>query len=190
MDDCGSPVLARLLEARPDVVLQTHANFGDATAIVAQAAISEVARFVRDDHELDFDMLSDLTAVDHLDPTAPATSGTTAGPGDSPQAERCPAWGRFEVVYHLFSTGQRHRLRMKVRLLESDCELDSLCEVWRAANWMEREAYDLYGIRFRRHPNLTRILLYEEFEGHPLRKDYPKKRRQPLLAAPAAGRTP
>jgi NADH-quinone oxidoreductase subunit C len=178
MDDCGSPVLARLIEARPDAVSATHARLGEATAVVARDAIGDVARFLRDDRELDFDMLSDLTAVDYLRrgsaPRQPGPSGLAA-------TDRDAAWGRFEVVYHLYSTGQAHRLRVKARLSEDDCELDSVCEVWRAANWMEREVYDMYGIRFRRHPNLTRILLYDEFEGHPLRKDYPKTRRQPLI---------
>jgi NADH-quinone oxidoreductase subunit C len=178
MDDCGSPVLARLIEARPDAVSATHARLAEATAIVARDTIVDVARFLRDDRELDFDMLSDLTAVDHLHR---GRGAGRADPSGAAETARHPAWGRFEVVYHLYSSGRGHRLRVKVRLTEDDCELDSLCDVWRAANWMEREVYDMYGIRFRRHPNLTRILLYDEFEGHPLRKDYPKTRRQPLI---------
>ena len=97
---------------------------------------------------------------------------------------------RFEVVYHLASIDtERHgtepcelrrRLRLKVPVAEDPCELRSVVELWPAANWMEREAWDLYGVRFEGHPDLRRILLYEEFQGHPLRKDYPKERRQPL----------
>ena len=102
-------------------------------------------------------MLSDLCAVDYL--------------GETP---------RFEVVYHLYSLDKNHRLRIKARVPEDDCEIDTLVEVWPTANWLEREVWDLYGIRFRGHPDPRRLLLYEEFEGHPLRKDYAKERRQPL----------
>ena len=88
---------------------------------------------------------------------------------------------RFELVYHLYSLGRNRRLRIKAGVSEASPEIDSLCELWPSANWMEREAWDLYGVRFRGHPDPRRLLLYEEFEGHPLRKDYPKERRQPLV---------
>jgi NADH-quinone oxidoreductase subunit C len=158
MEDFGSPVLRRLLEALPDAVRGTHAHRGDATVVVDAARIVDVMRFLRDERDVEFDMLSDLTAVDHL--------------GEEP---------RFELVYHLYSTTRNHRVRVKARVPETPCQIESIVEVWPAANWMEREAWDLYGIRFRNHPDLRRILLYEEFEGHPLRKDYPKERRQPLV---------
>jgi NADH-quinone oxidoreductase subunit C len=116
-------------------------------------------RFLRDDEATAFEMLMDLTAVDLL------------GRGEP----------RFEVVYHLYSVARRHRLRVKVRVSETEPVVDSLTPVWPAANWMEREVWDLYGIRFAGHPDLRRLLLYEEFEGHPLRKDYPKTGRQPLI---------
>jgi NADH-quinone oxidoreductase subunit C len=105
-----------------------------------------------------FEMLTDLCAVDLL-----------------------PATPRFEVVYHLYSVEKNHRLRIKARVPEDDPRIASLCELWASANWMEREVFDLYGIRFDGHPDLRRILLYDEFEGHPLRKDYAKERRQPLI---------
>ena len=201
MEDWGSPVLARLIEARPEAIASTHARLGDATAVVERDRIVEVARLLRDDPELDFDMLSDLTAVDYLENAREksenarkknenarekvdeeARGGIVTIDRSSPRRtdDATSAW-RFEVVYHFYSIGQGHRLRVKVRLSERDCELDSLCELWPAANWMEREVYDLYGIHFRHHPILTRILLYDEFEGHPLRKDYPKTKRQPLI---------
>jgi NADH-quinone oxidoreductase subunit C len=75
----------------------------------------------------------------------------------------------------------RGRLRVKIAVPEEPCECPSVVSLWPAANWMEREAWDLYGIRFQGHPDLRRILLYEQFRGHPLRKDYPKERRQPLV---------
>jgi NADH-quinone oxidoreductase subunit C len=103
-------------------------------------------------------MLIDLTAVDYL--------------GQVP---------RFELVYHLLSLRHGHRVRIKARVAEEAPEIDTATPVWPAANWMEREVWDLYGIRFRGHPDPRRLLLYEEFEGHPLRKDYPKEKRQPLI---------
>lgn len=158
MEDHGSEALRRLLAAMPEAVLATHAQHGDATALVDAARIVDVLRFLRDAPELRFEMLSDLTAVDYL--------------GQSP---------RFEVVYHLLALGRNERVRVKARVSEEAPEIDSAVPIWPAANWMEREVWDLYGIRFRGHPDLRRILLYEEFQGHPLRKDYPKERRQPLV---------
>jgi NADH-quinone oxidoreductase subunit C len=162
MDDFGSPALRALLDALPDAVLATHADHGDATAIVAASRVLEVLRLLRDDRDLAFDMLADLTVVDYLG--YPDRDGL-----------------RFEVVYHLLSTRTLRRVRIKAGVPESPCQIDSCVDLWAAANWMEREAFDLYGVRFRNHPDLRRILLYEEFEGHPLRKDYPKERRQPLV---------
>ncbi len=158
MDDCGSPVMRRVLELLPDAVQETHARLGDATARVDPARVVEVLRLLRDDPELEFEMLTDVTAVDYL--------------GEVP---------RFEVVYHLYSVAKNHRVRVKARVAESAPEIESAVALWPSANWMEREVWDLYGIRFRNHPDLRRILLYEQFDGHPLRKDYPKEKRQPLV---------
>jgi NADH:ubiquinone oxidoreductase subunit C len=87
---------------------------------------------------------------------------------------------RFAVVYHLFSTNLIHRLRIKCRVPEDDPTIPSVTPVWAGANWLERETYDLYGIQFAGHPDLRRIYLYEEFIGHPLRKDYAKHDEQPI----------
>ncbi len=146
------------MEALPEAVLETHAHVGDATACVDPERVVEVARLLRDDSELEFEMLTDVTAVDYL--------------GEEP---------RFEMVYHFYSVAGNRRLRIKARVPEEPAEIDSLVDVYASANWMEREVWDLYGIRFKGHPDLRRILLYEEFEGHPLRKDYPKEKRQPLV---------
>lgn len=162
MEDFGSPTLRRLLASQQDALHGTHAEHGDATALVDPARLVDVLRFLRDDPTCRFDMLSDLCAVDYL----------------RHQGREGP---RFEVVYHLLSTQHLHRVRIKAGVPEMPCQIDSCVEIWPGANWMEREVFDLYGIRFRNHPDLRRILLYEEFEGHPLRKDYPKERRQPLI---------
>jgi NADH-quinone oxidoreductase subunit C len=158
MEDHGSPVLCRLLESLGDAVRETHAQHGDATARVEAARIREMLRCLRDTEGLDFEMLVDLTALDWL--------------GQTP---------RFEVVYHLYSVRRNHRLRIKARVPDEPCEIDSVADLYPSANWMEREVFDLYGVRFVGHPDLRRLLLYDEFDGHPLRKDYPKERRQPLL---------
>ena len=153
-----SPVLRRLLDLCPDAVEETGERLGEASARVVADRLGQVMLALRDDEALDFQMLSDLTAVDRL--------------GREP---------RFDVVYHLYSPAGKRRIRISVGVSEHACEIDSIVSVWRAADWLEREVWDLYGIRFRRHPGLRRILLDEGFEGHPLRKDYPKRRRQPLI---------
>ena len=84
-------------------------------------------------------------------------------------------------MYHLYSTAHNHRLRVKVPLAAADASVPSVTPLWATANWFEREAWDLFGIRFDGHPDLRRILLYESFQGHPLRKDYPIYKRQPLI---------
>jgi len=158
MDDHGSPALRLLLARAPDAVQGTHAQLGDATAVVAAERVPELLQLLRDDPELCFEMLVDVTCVDHL--------------GEEP---------RFEVVYHLYSVEKNHRVRLKVRVPEAAAEVPSAVSCYPAADWMEREVFDLYGVRFRGHPDLRRILLYDGFEGHPLRKDYPKEKRQPLV---------
>jgi NADH-quinone oxidoreductase subunit C len=158
-----SVIVDRLRAELGDALLDTHAQHGDETVRLAEPRLRDALALLRDDPALGFDMLMDLTAVDH--------SARADGP-------RLP---RFEVVYHLYSIASNQRLRVKVGVDPEACEVDSVVSIWPAANWMEREAFDLYGIGFRGHPDLRRILLYEEFEGHPLRKDYPKTRRQPLI---------
>jgi NADH-quinone oxidoreductase subunit C len=157
--------LAALERARKilgDAVLDSHSQHGDETIIVGGEVLVDVMRQLKDDGELQMSFLVDLTAVDYL--------------GREP---------RFEMVYHLRSFATGARLRVKARLAEpedgSNPVIDSLVPLWGVANWFEREVWDLYGIKFRGHPDLRRILMYEEFIGHPLRKDYPKERRQPLV---------
>ncbi|HXZ85020.1 MAG TPA: NADH-quinone oxidoreductase subunit C [Myxococcota bacterium] len=149
-------------------VLDHHTHLGDATILVPVDRVRECLERLRDDPGLAFNVLIDLTAVDYL--------------GRDP---------RFELVYHLASLelappagepcGIRRRLRVKAGVREQQPEADSVALLWDAANWFEREVFDLYGIVFPGHPDLRRILLYDEFQGHPLRKDYPKERRQPLV---------
>lgn len=156
-------VLEILQESHPAAVLDTGSYVGDEMALVDRERLIEVLTFLRDDPRLDFAMLIDLTVVDWL--------------GQAP---------RFEVVYHLYSLRHKHRLRVKIGVPEDDCWAPTATGLWHAAAWSEREAWDLYGVRFKGHPDLRRILMYEEFVGHPLRKDYPQNGRQPLIRRPDA----
>jgi NADH-quinone oxidoreductase subunit C len=153
-----STVLDKLKERFPSEVVSTHSDFGDDTALFRRERIVEILTFLRDHPDLRFDFAMDLTGVDYL--------------GEEP---------RFEVVYHLYALEKKNRVRIKVRLHEDDPVIDTAVSVWPGIDWYEREAWDMYGIVFRGHPNLKRILMYEGFEGHPLRKDYPKARRQPTI---------
>jgi len=162
-------VLQLLKEKFGDDVLETHSQVGDDTAIVKADRWKEVCRFLREDSQMAFDMCIDLCGVDY-----PDRGEDTSNPLDR----------RFEVVLHLYSVPKRHRIRVKARVGDQEgdnAEIDSVTEIWPGANWFERETYDLMGVTFRGHPDLRRILMYPEFEGHPLRKDYPANKTQPLI---------
>ena len=160
-----SEVLTRLGDAFADDVIEMHDRHGDDTAVIKPDRLVEIVRFIRDDAVLSMEMLSDLTGVDYLGKKEP----------------------RFEVVYHFYSLSKNHRLRLKVGAEEDNPTVASVVSLYKSALWMEREAWDLYGIKFEGHPDLRRILLYPEFEGHPLRKDYEMEHRQPRIP-PRAGR--
>jgi NADH-quinone oxidoreductase subunit C len=144
-----------------DAIVETHSQFGDDTAVIDPSRWKEVCRFLRDDPAMSFDMFVDLCGVDF--------------PSREP---------RFEVVVHLYSIARRHRIRVKTRVGDSEGDeaiVDTLVDLWVGASWFERECFDMFGVTFRGHPDLRRILMYPEFEGHPLRKDYPADRTQPLV---------
>ncbi len=177
----------------PDAVSATHAYRGDETVVLRREYLLEVARFLKDDAALQMSFLIDLTAVDYSTfgkspaPAFFASSGVALSPSsqipDEDPWPGPPGEARFVVAYHFYSLVHKHRLRLVVPLeeSESEAELDSLTPLWAGADWLEREVWDMFGIRFRGHPNLKRILMYKEFEGHPLRKDYPVNKRQPLI---------
>ncbi|MBI4518942.1 MAG: NADH-quinone oxidoreductase subunit C [Deltaproteobacteria bacterium] len=151
-------LLPRLQELFGDKLLSAHDQCGDDTIVVGRDHMIEVLRQLRERPEFAFDLLADETAADYL--------------GVSP---------RFELVCHLYSLSHNRRLRVKVPVPEDDPVVPSLVPLWKSANWLEREVWDMFGIRFSGHPDLRRILLYEQFVGHPLRKDYPVNQRQPLV---------
>jgi NADH-quinone oxidoreductase subunit C len=160
--DTEHPVIARLCEAFGESIVESHTFRGDATAVVAADRYHEAVQFLRDDAECDFDFLTDLAGVDRL------------------KLKQKP---RFEVVLHLYSRRRNDRFRLKTRP-DNDREpvVDSIVDLYPAANWPEREVYDMFGVHFKGHPDLRRILMYDEFVGHPLRKDYPVNKRQPRIA--------
>ena len=155
----GSDQIDRINSKYKGVILDSHDFRGDQTITVQKSVLVDLFKFLRDDSDLDFKFLMDLTAVDYLNRKD----------------------NRFEVVYHFYSLKHNARLRVKVPVSEDDCTIDSVSSLWKTANWYEREVWDLYGIKFNGHPDMRRILLYEEFKGHPLRKDYPINKRQPLI---------
>jgi NADH-quinone oxidoreductase subunit C len=152
--------LDKLLAQFPSAIVSSHSKCGDDTAMVRGENLLEVMRWLKG--SLGYDFLVDLTAVDFL--------------GREP---------RFEVVYHMRSmqSGSRLRVKTPVAYVEEgpNPEVPSMVALWPTANWMEREVWDMYGIKFTGHPDLRRVLMYEEFVGFPLRKDYPKEKRQPLI---------
>jgi len=175
----------------PEAVMSCHIYRGDATVVLRRKFLIDVAQFLKEDPALRMNYLIDVTAVDYSTfgkrpaPAFFASSGVAASP--SPQIPDEDPWpgppgqSRFAVVYHFYSMTLKHRLRLVVPVEEDVAELDSLTSLWPGANWLEREVWDMFGITFRGHPDLKRILMYEEFEGHPLRKDYPVNKRQPLV---------
>jgi NADH-quinone oxidoreductase subunit C len=186
-------VTALLKEQFPQWVLGTHQYRGDETLLIKREGLLEACRFLRDDSRTAFKFLMDLTCVDYLTFGKRLESmPTTVTPSPLPYFmkpkpateswERAAADGaRFEVVYHLYSHTHTRRLRVKVPVGAADAVVDSVTGLWKAADWFEREVWDMFGIRFTGHPNLKRIMMYDSFQGHPLRKDYPVNKRQPLL---------
>lgn len=168
-------VLDALTKQFPNAVEKTESVYGDEVAWIAKAQLVAVATWLRDDPTMAFDAPVFVTCIDRLD-------WRPIGPTGLPLVAQ--AWTedrpRFEVAYQLRSQTHRYRVRLKVAVTEADAHCPSLAGLWPAFDWQERETFDMYGIRFDGHPDLRRIYLYEEFVGYPLRKDYPKEKRQPL----------
>jgi NADH-quinone oxidoreductase subunit C len=144
------PIAQRIQAQIPNHFIQAREALGELTIWIRREGVMEVCRFLRDDPELDFDHITDICSVDY------------------PEDEE-----RFEVIYHFYSVRKRHRIRLKARVPEEDCTIDSITGLWQGANFLEREVYDMMGICFNHHPDLRRILLTDDFDGFPLRKDFP-----------------
>ncbi len=146
------PAYKILKENFSDEILSVNYNLGELTITLRKNKILEICKFLHDNKELSYDFLTDLCGVDYF-PHAP----------------------RFGVVYHLYSFKNNNRLRLKVYIDIEELTVNSVESVWKTANWFEREAFDMFGIKFIGHPFLRRILMPDDWEGHPLRKDYPLK---------------
>jgi NADH-quinone oxidoreductase subunit C len=144
------PNVDKLVERFADAVQEVSEAHGEVTLVVSREQIVEMCRWLKESPEFRYDLLADMAGMDYL--------------GREP---------RFEVVYHLYSIPHNRRLRLKVRVAESDPVVPSVTSVWRTANWHEREAFDMLGIRFADHPDLRRIYMPDDYPGHPLRKDFP-----------------
>ena len=144
------PELAALLANHGTAVTAAKFDRNELTIWVDRIALRQACQTLKNDPKLQYNALADLTCVDFF-----------------------PRDPRFEVVYHLFSTANKKYLRLKVRLSGEDANIDSLTPIWPGANFFEREVFDLFGVRFDGHPNLIRIMMPDNWEGHPLRKDYP-----------------
>jgi NADH-quinone oxidoreductase subunit C len=158
-------ILDRLKEKFGADVLETSSFRGDEVALVSPARWRDVAEFLKSDPRCACDFFVDLSVVDRCDPLS----------------QELDMEDRFEVYLIVHSLTKKHRVRIKTRLSGDDPRIATLIPVWKGAEWMEREVWDMFGVRFEGHPDLRRILMYEEFEGFPLRKDYPANRTQPLV---------
>jgi len=165
-------VLDALKAVHGAAVERTASAHGDEIAWIKRDNLLAVATWLRDDAAMAFDAPVFCTCIDWLDWHPVGRPPSEGWSEDKP---------RFTICYQLRSQTHKHRIRLEVELPEHDARCPSLAELWGAFNWQERETFDMYGIRFEGHPDLRRIYMYEEFVGYPLRKDYPKEKRQPLV---------
>ena len=175
-------VLDALVAKFGDAIVRTESTHGDEVAHVKREKLLAVATWLRDDAAMAFDCPVFVTCIDRVDWAPIGRPVNEAFPGLDDQGKETMA--RFEVCYQLRSSKHRYRVRLKIAVPENDAKLPSLAPLWSAFDWQERETFDMYGIKFEGHPDLRRVYLYDEFVGYPLRKDYPKEKRQPLVRRP------
>ena len=180
----SNKLIELLREQHGEAVIGSYVSGGDASVLIGRDKLIEVMQFLRDDPRCLMNMLVMVTAVDYLD--YPTQLRPACSPADEGNAYGFNAYDmpRYEVVYALLSMPLRQRLRVKVPLTADDPHVPTLCDLYKAANWGEREAWDMLGVVFDGHPDLRRMLMYEEFEGHPLRRDYDLRGYQPLVDMP------
>jgi NADH-quinone oxidoreductase subunit C len=147
----GQEIAEKIKERFPEHVVDVVEFRDQVSVIVKKDGIAAICRFLHNDAALSMDHLQDLTAVDYMKKKEI----------------------RFEVVYNLYSTKYHHHIRLRAQVAENDARISSVVPVWAGANWHERECFDMFGIVFTGHPDLRRILMPEDWEGYPLRKDYP-----------------
>ncbi len=164
-------ILDALQDRLPDLEMEIKKSCGQLSILVDKKMIVPLCKVLKEHSATQFDYLADLCGVDYLGKSAK----------------------RFQVVYNLYSISRNHRIRVKTDLDEADCFVDSVTEIWKTANWHERELFDMFGIEVKGHPDLRRILMPDEWEGYPLRKDYPlqgKGQRDDFSFVPGGDREP
>ena len=150
-------VIEALKKTFPGKVSEIPDRLGDTVVRIEKDAVLNIMEFLKN-RPCEFTMLLDLTCVDYI------------------SSKDC-----FEMVYHLFSISTNNRIRIKSEVRKNELDIDSLSSLWKNANWLEREIFDMFGINFKGHPDMQRLFMYEGFEGYPLRKDYPLRKRQPKI---------
>lgn len=159
-----NPLVKKLEDAFPGAVVAAVCHFGETSIVVKKESLTAICGFLKDDPALCFDYLSDLCGVDYLGKKDP----------------------RFEVVYQLYSTKLHERIRLKVEVADGE-SIPTVSTIWATANWFERECWEMFGIEFSGHPNLSRLLTIEEFGGFPLRKDFPLMGKTEIVAGYEGG---
>ena len=161
-DESPPLVVQKVQEKFGDAILDVIEAKGELTLVIRKDVAYELLEYLKSDSDVSYDALIDVTAVDY------SLMEDVLEKYD---------YSRFMVVYHLYSYKSHERLRVKAPVHERDATIQSIAPLWKAANWLEREAYDMFGITFEGHPDLRRILMPDDFEAHPLRKDYPLRGR-------------
>lgn len=177
----AASVLDALKSKFGEAIIDSTDQYGDLVALVKREALVDVMRYLRDDPAMAMNLPCFCTCVDYfgMEELTPSVVSPMGVPAVLKQASADGP--RFHMVYQLRSLKHGHSVRIKVPLTEADLVVPTLSGLWPAFDWLEREVYDMYGVSFEGHPDLRRIYMYDEFVGHPLRKDYPKERRQPLV---------
>lgn len=173
-----------LRERMPDAVVSSHSHRGDEVVVVKREQLVEVMKLLKNDPAFELKLLSQIAAIDLLTFAGERTGGGALQSKEAPPYEVAKPRAvepRFQVAYNLYSVTKKKRLRVRVELRSDDVKVPSITSVFKTADWWERYCWDMMGIEFTGHPNLVRLLLYPEFVGHPLRKDYPVQKRQPLV---------
>jgi NADH-quinone oxidoreductase subunit C len=173
----------RLREKFPDAVLSSSSQRGDEIVVIPREKVLEIITWLRND-EPDLKLLRDIVAIDLLTYKSEMTGGGSLSSNEVPAyaaANKPLPEPRFYVAYNLYSITRKHSLRVRVDLRSDDLKVPSITSLFRTADWWERYLFDMFGVEFTGHPNLKRLLMYPEFVGHPLRKDYPVRKRQPLV---------
>jgi NADH-quinone oxidoreductase subunit C len=172
-----------LRERHPDAILSSHTFQGDDVVVLRRESLQDVCRFLKEG-EADMKLLRQIAGVDLLTFDTETTGGGALASIEVPAYDletkkvREP---RFYAAYNLYSVTRKQSLRLRIDLRSDDLKVPTVAGIWRTADWWERYIYDMFGFEFVGHPNLKRLLLYPEFQGFPLRKDYPARKRQPLV---------